>query len=158
MRLNVTSWVYISISGIVAVSLLMSLRMEYLSSKLLPLIIGGVVFVLSVIGLIREMASEKKNNFAGQMKRDEGNDAGSLSEWIGYAVHGSWIAGFFLVIYLLGFMAAVPLFLLLYMKWLGNRWPVVIAFAVVIPFVLYAIFEIGVGIDLYPGILFLYFD
>jgi len=155
MRLNVISWVYISISGIVAVSVVMSLRMEYLSSKLLPLIIGGVVFVLSVIGLIREMASEKRNSIAKQVERDEANDAGSVSEWIGYAVHGGWIAGFFFVIYLLGFMTAIPLFLLLYMRWLGNGWAVAIAFAVVIPFVLYAIFEIGVGIDLYPGFLFL---
>jgi len=66
------------------------------------------------------------------------------------------LPGFFLGIYLLGFLIAIPLFILSYMKWLGTGWRVAITFTLIIPAIIYSAFEVGLHIDLYRGLLLIW--
>jgi len=62
--------------------------------------------------------------------------------------------GFFVAIYLLGFIIAIPLFILAYMKAHGTRWLAAITFAILTPTIIYGIFELALGVVLYRGLLF----
>ena len=66
---------------------------------------------------------------------------------------GAWIVGFFPATYLLGFVLAIPLFVLGYMKSHGIKLAATITFAVVMATVIYVLFELVLGVDLYKGLL-----
>ncbi|MFH1003714.1 MAG: tripartite tricarboxylate transporter TctB family protein [Chloroflexota bacterium] len=130
-----------------------SLGFKTLSAKLLPLMFAGFITLLGTVQLFREMrgggAPEKV-----QVDEDTGLDAAEPSGWGGYLVHGAWIVGFALAIYLIGFLAVIPLFTLAYMKFQGTRWLTSVITAVVLTAVIYGLFDILLQIRLYEGRLF----
>ena len=67
---------------------------------------------------------------------------------------GAWIAGFTLAIYLLGILIAVPLFVYSYMKAHGTRWHIAIISSIVLVAIIYLGFDLGLGRELYAGLLF----
>jgi hypothetical protein len=133
-----------------------SLGMEYFSSKLLPLTIGSIVFVLVAIGLWGEILAGNERKATVTDAEESGMEKPG-EEWRGYLLHGGWVAAFFMAIYLLGFMISMPLFILSYMRRLGTRWHVAITFAVLTSMFIYVIFEFAIGIDLYRGLVFTWF-
>ncbi len=153
MKIRGSSYFLIVIMIIMLVIIGLSLRMEYFESKLLPLVIGSAVFVLAAIGLGREIMAggEREATVArGETTTREETREG----WRGYLLAGAWVAGFFLAIYLLGFIIAIPVFILAYMKSHGTRWLAAIAFAILSPLVIYGVFELALRVILYRGLLF----
>jgi hypothetical protein len=55
---------------------------------------------------------------------------------------------------LMGFIIAIPLFVVSYMRWLGTRWRVATISALLMLALVYGVFELAIGIDLYRGIIF----
>jgi len=152
MKISGSAYFFIVIMVIILVIIGLSLRMEHFESKLLPLVIGTAVFVLAAIGLGREILAGGERQITtteGEATTREETGEG----WRGYLAAGAWVAGFFLAIYLLGFIIAIPLFILAYMKLHGTRWLVAIAFAIIIPILIYGIFELALGVILYRGLL-----
>ncbi len=153
MKIRGSSWVLIVIMVVMLVVIISSLRMEYFESKLLPIIIGSVVFVLAAIALWRELLAGGKSRATvtgGETTREEETGVG----WLRYLLAGAWVVGFFLAIYLLGFIIAIPLFILSYMKSHGTGWLTTIIFTILTPVLIYGIFELALKVDLYPGLLF----
>lgn len=136
---------------VMLVIIVLSVMMEYLESKLLPLVISSIVFVLAGIGLTREILARDKQGMPISKGRTSGGEAAGEG-WHGYLLNIAWIVGFLLSIYLLGFTIAIALFVLLYMKWLGTRWRVAITCAILTPSVVYGLFEVALGIELYRGL------
>jgi len=64
------------------------------------------------------------------------------------------MVGFLLAVLLVGFIIATPLFSLSYLKLNGRRWPLSIGVAAALTILLYAIFVVGLKINLYPGLIF----
>jgi len=127
--------------------------MEYFESKLLPLLIGSIVLVLAAVQLGIEITTKREPEII------EGGDEGGGTEVQEedarqYLIHGAWVGGFVLGIYVLGFTAAVFLFLLLYMRQLGTKWREAIIYAVIFTVFIYGLFEAMLDIDLYRGLLF----
>ena len=153
MKMRGSSYFYIVIMVIMLVIIGLSLRMEYIESKLLPLIIGGLIFVLAAVGLRREILAgdEREATVAGgeTTRREEAGGG-----WRGYLYTGAWVVGFFLAIYLLGFIIAIPLFIFSYMKSYGTRWLVAIIFTILTPLLIYGLFELTLHVILYRGLLF----
>ena len=79
-----------------------SIAFPYLESKLLPLIIGGIVFVLTAVALIMELRAKEKP------KRVREPWEGEELELRQYGWTGAWLGGYALAIYLLGFIIATP--------------------------------------------------
>jgi hypothetical protein len=153
MKLRGDSYLFIVVMVMALAVIGLSLRMEYFSSKLLPVLISIIVFVLAGIGLGRQTlvgGNLEATATVGETSKKE--ETGR--EWLGYLLQGAWVVVFFLAIYLLGFMISIPLFVLFYMKSFGTRWRVAIIFAVLTPALIYALFQFALGIDLYPGLLF----
>ena len=152
MKLRGSSYFFIVIMVIMLVIIGLSLRMEHFESKLLPLIIGTAVLILAVIGLGREILAGGERQITtteGEATTREETGEG----WRGYLFAGAWVVGFFLAIFLLGFLIAIPIFILAYMKLHGTRWLVAIAFAILTPLLIYGIFELALAVILYRGLL-----
>lgn len=121
-----------------------SVTTEHPQARLLPLLISSSLIILAIIGLGNEMVAEKRQPTTGS-----GEAAGE--EVRPYLLNGGWVAGFVLGIYLLGFMVALPLFTLFYVRWLGARWLTAMVSAVVFTAVIYGLFELALKITLYRG-------
>lgn len=145
------TYVYIGVMVLMLVIIGNALTMVYLSSKLLPLIISGIVFVLAAIQLSREFLARNKPKAT---VTEETMGGGGEETWQGYSMVSVYIIGFFVTIYLLNFIIAIPMFTLVYMKKHGTRWRVTIISAAVITVLIYVVFELALNLNLYQGLLF----
>ena len=138
------------IVAMLAVFILSALQ-KYYESKLLPMIISGIVLILAGIGLGREMAG---GGATRGKKVDEDQMIVSGSEWRRILLALTWLTGFILIVFLIGFIVAIPIFVAAYMKTHGTKWFTAITFAVISTAFMYGVFEIAMKVTLYRGILF----
>ena len=143
---------YVAPMVLALVFLALSLRMEYFSSKILPLVMGGFCIVICAIGIGQEiLAKPKSGTTRGQ---DETASRKETEEsWSKYAVAGTWVVGFFLAIYLLGFIIAIPLFILSYMKARGTKWLTAITFSIATGAFVYLVFVVALELYFYEGLI-----
>ena len=139
-----------NVKAIVLVATVSSLRMEYFMSKLLPLLIGSIVFLLSAIGLVQEILARDKSKATVTEDKTPGEQKAEarLRE---YLPMGAWLGGMSLAIYLVGFVITIPLFVFAYMKSHGIGWLAAIIYATLITVVIYGTFELALGVTLYRG-------
>ena len=128
----------------------MSLKLEYFASRLLPMVIGSMVLVLACIELVREIKAEYR------LKSAVDADKGRIEEQDGiktskYARYVTWLVGFSLAIYLVGFIISIALFVGAYMKRHGATWFSTITTAVIYTIIIYAVFNLALQVDLYKG-------
>ena len=153
MRLKGSSYYLIVIMTAMLVIMISALTMKRVESRLLPLIIGGVVLALAGIRLWQEILAEAgSGTTVADAETDGGEEA--RESWRGYLPSGVWIVGFFLAVYLLGFMIAIPLFTFGYMKSHGVRWLISIILTTVVTVTEYSIFQVVLRVELYRGLLF----
>ncbi len=144
---------YIAVIVFSLVFMGLSLGMEYFSAKMLPLVISSVVILLAAIGLSREiLARGESGTTTASDETDNGEGAGE--SWHQYALVGIWLVGLFLAVYLLGFIIAIPLFVLSYMKTHGTKWRTAITFAILTTAIVYGVFVFALKVYLYEGLLF----
>ncbi|MFC1979563.1 tripartite tricarboxylate transporter TctB family protein [Chloroflexota bacterium] len=157
MKIRGSSYFLMVTMAVMLAMIITSLRMEHFALKLLPLIVGIAVFVLAAIVLCRNISAKDKSRAVaagGEIAEEEQAD----KMWRQYLPAGAWTVGFFLAIYLFGFIVAIPLLILSYMKSYGVGWLVSIILTVVIPVLIYVAFELVLRVDLYPGLLFTLLD
>ena len=145
---NMDAYIYILVIAVMLAVIAMSLGLPYLASKMLPLIVSGMVLIAASIGLGKELFARHE---AAQDTSQEEESKGSR---LGYLIHGGWVVAFFTGIYLVGFLISMPVFILLYMKRLGARWRTSALFAVVTPLIIWGLFERAIGLVLYRGLFF----
>ena len=157
MKLKGNTILFIAILVIMLAVIVSSLLMEYFESKLLPLMTSSAIFILAAMGLWRDIVKEYRpkekvtEDDTGQREKDgEG--------WHGYLINASWIGGFALGVFFLGYFVTIPLFILFYMKRLGTSWRIATAFAVLTPLLLYFLFQLALQVEMYPGLLFKWLD
>jgi hypothetical protein len=63
-------------------------------------------------------------------------------DWKGYLFGGGYILGFSASVYLLGFIMAIPLFILYYLKSHKTGWQATLLYAVLITATIYSVFEL----------------
>ena len=157
MKITGNSYFLIVIMVLMLVMINLSLRMEYFTSKLLPLLISIIVFILAAIGLVQDITAKDKAKVTvieDEMSKKE--EAGEKLR--DYLPMGAWVVGVSVVIYLLGFIITIPLFVLAYMKSHGVKWLVSITSAVLITLLIYGGFELALRVALYRGLLFTLLD
>jgi hypothetical protein len=152
MKMHGSTFSLIVVMFLMAIVIALSMGLETLKLKLLPVIIGSATFLLAAIGLATDMIGEDEEEGArlGERKEavEEPKKAGS-----GYTAIALWILGFFLAIYLIGFMLAIPLFILAYMKAHGIKWLPAITSSAAASVLIYAMFELLLKADLHKGLL-----
>ena len=136
----------------------LSLRLVYFASKLLPLLMGGIVLLLAVIALAREIKAGHSLEEATVTTSETGVGEKNSAEAGKYSGIAAWIIGFFLSIYVVGFMIATLLFVGAYMKRHGSKWPATVITAVIFTGIIYAVFNLAFKADLYKGQLLMWLD
>ena len=154
MKSKGNAYFLIIIMVIMLAIIIQALRMEFYTSKLLPLILGTTVFILAAIGLAQEFMAERKPeappDTAAPVDVVDKVEPG-LRQHLPIA---SWIFGLALAIYLFGFIITIPVFIIAYMKSQGVRWLITILSAVLMTAFIYGGFAVLLRVELYRGLLF----
>jgi hypothetical protein len=136
-----------------------SMRYNQLA-RLVPLVvlIPGMIFALIQFGLdLRAALSPEKKETKPKPEGEEGEKKQKLTpkqkmlrELVAYA----WLLGLFLLIVLFGLSAAIPVFVLLFMRFFGNEsWRLSVIFSLACWAFVYVVFVWFLRNDLYPGII-----
>ena len=120
----------------------------YLQAKLSILFSGGLVLVLALVQLVREMRLAKKPAVKPPLSKHSATPAL-------YGIESAWMLGFALTIYLLGFIIAIPLYICSYMKLHGARWPAALITGISMSAFCYIVFVLVLDMKLYPGEIFI---
>ncbi|MBI4186098.1 MAG: tripartite tricarboxylate transporter TctB family protein [Chloroflexi bacterium] len=152
MKLRGNTYFLMVIAGVMLAAIIASLSMQYFTAKLLPMVIGGAVFALAVTGLLKDiLVRDGREKIVTPGKADESEEA--KDDLRGYLPSIGWVVAFSLSIYLLGFLIAIPLFALTYMKLHGVKWLQTIVFAILATALVYGIFERLLEVTLYRGLI-----
>ncbi len=153
MKLRANSYVFIAIMAIMILVIIVSLGMTHLEDMLLPLIVSSSILVIAGIGLGKELRAGRNLGTTG-VERETAELKEARENWRLGLLAGLWITGFFFVVWFLGFLIAIPAFVISYMKSHGTRWYVAILYGFVTLAALYGIFELALQIKLYRGLVF----
>jgi hypothetical protein len=128
--------------------------LAYSNAKMssVPLMASGIILLLGAIQLREEFRLPGKARHDTQMI-DESNLSEEGERWQ-YPIVFVWWVSFVLVTYLFGFLVAIPLLPLSFVRFRGHRgWLKSIAVAATAEASIYVIFVAIMQIDLYRGIL-----
>lgn len=116
-------------------------------AMLFPYILGAFGLALLTGQIVREARG------ARQAASEE--EPGRASFNLGTYLPGiAWLLAILPMIYLVGYLITVPLYMFLYLKLHGERWPLCIAVTLLVSLVLYFAFIVALGIPFYEGLLF----
>jgi len=127
-----------------------SLQLKYFDAKLIPMVVSAGGFVLAAIGVSREIWCRHASGVTTDTEEAQEKSKSLLRR---YLYKGAWLVGFGVAIYLVGFLAAIPLFTISYLKLHGRTWLASVTMAAVMPIVLYVLLTHLLGVDLYPGLI-----
>lgn len=134
---------------------IISLSLTYpdLDTKLLPIIFGSLVLVLCLIQLTKDLYGKEKTEKNLQRKPEMQRNAKNigLRPYVDTVV---WIVGLILIIYMVGFMVATPLYLISFIKFHHRSWVSALITASVSTAFLYLVFVVALRVNLYSGLFF----
>ena len=138
-----------------AVCLAVSAGYPFLQAKIMPMIVCGVILVLSVVELARDISRRNKAPAPKRMvlSDDDEEEVDRETSAAAYLKEGAWMVGFFLIIYGVGFIAGIAAFTTVYAGVKNTKWPVAIGMGVTMAIVSYVLFAYLVNTELYPGII-----
>jgi hypothetical protein len=140
---NIRVAIPVFLMAVMAVVVAIAFRYPYVQAKLSILVCGGLVLVLAMVQLSRELRHRR-----GQAAKEPG--AGALR----YITELSWMAGFGVAIYIIGFIPAIPFCVCFYMKSHGSTWLSSILTGVLMSACCYGIFVLFLDMRLHWGIIF----
>lgn len=156
-RLKGDAYFLIVVMVACVVVIVSALSMRFLTARLLPLLIGSIVFVLAAVRLVQEMMTSVKP----QTAVTQGGAAVAEETQMGLRAHLpiiAWILGTALGIFLVGFYITIPVFVLAYMKSHSIKWFTAIISAVITTGFMYGVFEVALRTELYRGLVFTLFS
>lgn len=151
MKMRGEAYFLVTIITVILVVIISSLFMEHFESKLVPILVGVTVLGLAATALVKEISVRGQRETS---TREEAVGEEPNARWFRYLIGIGWLLGYFLSIYLLGFILAISLFSLSYMILHGTKWLVAIVLAILLPALAYSFFELLLVIELYPGLIF----
>jgi hypothetical protein len=138
-----------------ALCLVTSASYPFLQAKIMPMIVCGVILLLSIVELARDVSGRNK---APTPKRralsdDDEEEVDRETGTAAYLKEGAWMVGFFLIIYAVGFIAGIAIFTTVYAGVRKTRWPIAVGMGVTMAVVSYILFAYLVNTELYAGII-----
>jgi hypothetical protein len=159
MRSKINVYLLITILIISLVFAGVSFTYASMKMKLLPLIVCGLILILSAIELIKEVSNRKKTSGETKLTAEELEVRAEASSDIrGDMVGFAWFVGLIIAVCLIGFMISIPLFILVYLKIYGCKWRTAIITSIVMITIIYLTFIQLLQADLYGGIFFKVFS
>ena len=130
-----TLFIGIVLAGAIQVSLEWPVR-----ASIIILVLGAIGSALVIVQLV----SDIRNSVSGKSSEAltmEAPAVESHTRW-GNLEIWSWILGFFAAIYIVGFLAAVPLFVFAYIKFYGGGWLLALALGAMSGGFVYCLFDV----------------
>ena len=149
MKKKTNLLMFIVVLAILALFLTLSIQLEYLKAKQVPLIAVGIGLAATIAGLI-STAVTKGEPVEGR-RIDEGPEEAGILGWRRYMIF-AWLAVVYLTFAVFGIVIGTGLFVGLYMKFYGARWWVALIFAIITPAFIYLLFKVLLGVYLYNGL------
>ena len=134
---------------LMAVVFSVSYHFSYVQAKLAPMTISGLIIILAAIQLYTEYRSALRFKEKSDQKKAPSETSESFRP---YFIQGLWMVGFVLAIALFGFLVAIPLFVISYMRTQGVNWEKSLLVAASTLIVMYILFSIALEVELYPGL------
>ena len=124
-------------------------------ARFFPLIVIGLCGVTVLAELLKAyIASRKSGSAARESQPDEESLKMNKQHWLKFAAMTAWFGGFALIIWLVGFVIGLPLFVLAYVKTYEAGW----RWAIILPVIMFLIVYVGFALllqsPLYEGLLF----
>lgn len=114
-----------------------------IKAALFPLVTAIPLFVLALIEVVWSVAGSKAPVSGEADAESTEEDLSPRETWIRTGIICAWIVGLFLLVVLLGFKFAVPLFVLTYLRFQGREsWWLSMTFAVATWGVFYGLFDL----------------
>ena len=123
-------------------------------SRVLPMVVIIMAGILLAMELFREFLSVTKTRSGDNAIQATAQLPESKGKELTPLLIPAWIAGFAIMIWLLGLVIALPLFVLAYIKMQGEKWVWAISLSLAMLGVVYIGFGILLGLHLYEGLLF----
>ena len=135
---------------LMAVVFSVSYHFSYLQAKLAPMTISGLIIILTAIQLFRECRSAVRLKKGADQQTAP---SGTSENFRPYLIQGLWMIGFVSAIALFGFIVAIPLFVLSYMRTHGVNWQKSFLISALTLIVIYILFSAVLDVTLHPGLL-----
>lgn len=128
-------------------------------SKLVPLIImiptAFLVIVILIMEIFPALASRfEMELFSASHSKTKTSEEKSAFGKKGFLITAVWLISFFLLIIFLGFIVAIPVCLIAYLKIYGHSWPRTLAVSVSTWVFIYVLFQVVIRFELFKGIFF----
>lgn len=153
MKIKQNSLFLLLLLAIGAGFLIMSLNLSLAEDKVAPILFGGVLIVLVIIELGRDLGS-KKDLVRPKESENKGQDGQKIIPSDRIPAIVVWLAGPILGFCLLGFHVTIPLFVFLYIKLHGRGWFIATIMAVVTTAFFVGICDYALRIGFYEGLIF----
>ena len=155
-KMNVHCYFLIALMAVMLFLGIYAFTYKDIKTKLMPIVVCGIGFMLSANELRKELTPQKKQASGelmdnAQMGEDEPTP--TVSELRSYVIGFVWVIGLFLSAYLIGFMISTPLFVFVYMITHGRTLLASCISTVVMGVTLYGA-STALQMYLFPGILF----
>ena len=129
-------------------------------TRMVPVLVGSVSLILGLIILLGEILPRFRQLFEVDLfTRDKivarEKSQGKWDERKGLLIAIFWVVLFALLLFLAGFNIAVPVCVLIYVKFFGKQtWPLSLAVTAMIWIFIYGLFQVIMDYTLFEGILF----
>ncbi|MBI4633396.1 MAG: tripartite tricarboxylate transporter TctB family protein [Deltaproteobacteria bacterium] len=150
--MNVHILIPLIVAGAMVAVIAVASGYPYLQAKLSVIFSGSLVLVLALVQLARELTLKKRQ--ADEPRADQRKPE-HHAETVQYGLEFAWLVGFGLMIYLLGFFVAIPLYVFAYMKSHGSRWWASLITGALLPAFCYGIFVLLLEMKLHRGEIFM---
>jgi hypothetical protein len=125
-----------------------------LKTALFPLVISIPLFALATIEVVSLWVSGARFSTTKDFQRPPSEVPGTVAAVRSLAAAG-WILGFFAAILLFGFLVAVPVFLLAYLRFQAREsWLFSIVFTAIVWAVFWGLFDYALHLPFASGVLF----
>ena len=148
MKFNWQIFILAFLLILMAVIFTVSFQFPYVQAKLAPMTITGLLIILIGVQILREYGSSRRSREEDDSLEAPVQDRESIRP---YFLQGLWMIGFFVAIACLGFMVAIPLFGIAYMRTQGTSWRKSVFISLVTLIIIYALFDRILDVDLYAG-------
>jgi hypothetical protein len=144
--LSPSIWFVVLLILLGVVFFICALKVEPLQAKLLGLITSPLLVVLGVAQLIKELQEEDGKEARARRKEDFRllRRFGLLIAWLGLLMG---------LIYVLGFLVAIPLYIVVFLKANDTVWITSVIIAGVVTGIIYGMFEVLLERQLWRGLL-----
>jgi hypothetical protein len=128
----------------------------YLQAKIVPMLVGAAILLLSLVQLTKELRGNKKSGPVMKLKAEDEEEKREDISPRSFVLEGCWMVGFFFIIYLLGFIGGIGVFTALYAGTHKTRWPIAVGLGFSMAVLSYALFSYTADTELFPGIIVRY--